>query len=168
MSLSRVYYVEADPDDALRIAGAFPGTGYEVLLFAHPVALFHRLRSDELLPSLIILDIHLPAMDALEALRLLKAEPKFARIPVALLVGSPEPARTQPRKQLHLLKPDQFPFYESIVARLLDKAGPRAGRPAVAPAVHECVIPREMAAHPSIRRLNERTREDLRRIRKIG
>ncbi|RYZ23741.1 MAG: response regulator [Chitinophagaceae bacterium] len=124
MNPTRIYYVEDDGDDAELLAGAFAGHGYDITIFPNPVELFHQLHADELLPTLIILDINLPLMNGLEALRLLKAEPKFGRIPVALLSTTPQPDALPPGKELHFLKPTEYHAYERIVTRLLAHAAP--------------------------------------------
>jgi CheY-like chemotaxis protein len=119
MNPTKIYYVEDDLDDAALLTEAFAGHGYEITIFPNPVELFHQLHADELLPTLIILDINLPLMNGLEALRLLKAEPKFVRIPVALLSTNPRRDSLVDEKDLYFIKPSQFHDYEKIVARLL-------------------------------------------------
>jgi CheY-like chemotaxis protein len=117
MNPTKIYYVEDDLDDAALLTEAFAGRGYGIVVFPNPVELFHQLHADELLPTLIILDINLPLMNGIEALRLLKSEPKFMRIPVALL--STNTRNLDDDKSLYFIKPSQFHEYERIVARLL-------------------------------------------------
>jgi CheY-like chemotaxis protein len=119
MNPTKIYYVEDDPDDASLLTEAFAGHGYDIVVFPNPVELFHQLHADELLPTLIILDINLPLMNGIEALRLLKAEPKFMRIPVALLSTNSRRDSLVDDKDLYFIKPSQFHDYEKIVARLL-------------------------------------------------
>jgi CheY-like chemotaxis protein len=119
MNPTKIYYVEDDPDDAALLTEAFAGYGYDITIFPNPVELFHQLHAEELLPTLIILDINLPLMNGIEALRLLKAEPKFVRIPVALLSTNSRKDSLIDDKNLYFIKPSQFHDYEKIVARLL-------------------------------------------------
>jgi DNA-binding response OmpR family regulator len=123
MSPTRIYYVEDDRDDADLLTEAFSAHGYDIIVYPNPIELFHQLHADEILPTLIILDINLPLMDGAEALRLLKAEPKFRRIPVALLSTNPKAMAFTDEKNLYFLKPSQFHEYEAIVARMLEYAG---------------------------------------------
>jgi CheY-like chemotaxis protein len=41
-------------------------------------------------PDVVLLDVQLPGMDGTEVLRLLRADPPTAQLPVVLLTGSPE------------------------------------------------------------------------------
>ena len=41
-------------------------------------------------PDVVLLDVQLPGMDGAEVLRLLRADPPTAALPVVLLTGSPE------------------------------------------------------------------------------
>ncbi|RYY83987.1 MAG: response regulator [Chitinophagaceae bacterium] len=127
MSPSKIYYVEDDRDDAELLTEVFSEKGYDIRVFPNPIELFHQLHSDELLPTLIILDINLPLMDGIEALRLLKAEPKFLRIPVAILSTNPRQGSLVDEKQLYFMKPAQFADYEGIVAKMLAHAANRGG-----------------------------------------
>ncbi|TCJ14537.1 response regulator [Flaviaesturariibacter flavus] len=120
MNPTKIYYVEDDRDDAELLTDAFAGVGYGITVFPNPVELFHALHADEFLPTLIILDINLPVMDGIEALHLLKVEPKFKRIPVALLSTTPASATGKvDERQLVFLKPTEYHEYEKIVTRLL-------------------------------------------------
>lgn len=46
-------------------------------------------------PGLIFLDVEMPGVDGLETLRRIKADPRFADIPVVMLTGVAEPACMQ-------------------------------------------------------------------------
>ncbi|TCZ68077.1 response regulator [Flaviaesturariibacter aridisoli] len=123
MSPSKIYYVEDDIDDAQLLSEVFSEKGYEIRIFPDPVELFHQLHADELLPTLIILDLNLPRMTGAEALRLLSQEPKFYRIPVAILSTSPRSGQSVDEKQLYFMKPAEYGDYGAIVSRLLAYAG---------------------------------------------
>ncbi|GAA4328104.1 response regulator [Flaviaesturariibacter amylovorans] len=159
MAGTKIYYVEDDRDDAEIVAEAFAGHGYEIHVFNNPVELFHQLHLDEFLPTLIILDINLPLMNGLEALQLLKAEPKFSRIPVSLLSTS-EPGVGFDGKDLYFLKPTQYHDYEKIVTRLLEHSKRAAS------AVSQVRrVPDDLKDHPNIMRLKAKLKEDLARLR---
>jgi DNA-binding response OmpR family regulator len=123
MTPTKIYYVEDDHDDAQLLTEAFASVGYDITVFPTPIELFYQLHAEEILPTLIILDINLPLMNGIEALRLLKAEAKFSRIPVALLSTSPHHNRLLDDKNLYFLKPSQYHEYEHVVARLLEYSG---------------------------------------------
>ncbi|GAB4092071.1 response regulator [Flaviaesturariibacter terrae] len=127
MSPSKIYYVEDDIDDAQLLSEVFAGKGYEIRVFPDPVELFHQLHADEILPTLIILDMNLPKMTGSEALKLLSQEPKFHRIPVAILSTNPRQGSFIDEKQLYFMKPAQFNDYDAIVARMLAYARPAPG-----------------------------------------
>lgn len=53
------------------------------------------LRTKELLPAVIVMDLSLPVMDGWEATRRIKADPKTKHIRVIALTGHAEPAHTK-------------------------------------------------------------------------
>jgi putative two-component system response regulator len=58
---------------------------YMVITLSSAAKMFAVL--EKIQPDLILLDIDMPEMDGLEAIKLLKADPKFAGIPVIFLTG---------------------------------------------------------------------------------
>lgn len=62
--------------------------GYEVTATADGPAGLAAVRA--LQPDVVLLDVQLPGMDGTEVLRLLRADPPTASLPVVLLTGSPE------------------------------------------------------------------------------
>ena len=60
-------------------------TGYTVLEAATAREAFDRIRADQ--PDLILMDLHLPEMDGLEATRRLKGNPATRHIPVVALTA---------------------------------------------------------------------------------
>lgn len=123
MSYTKIYYVEDDRDDAELLSEVFAERGYEIRVFPDPVELFLHLHADELLPTLIILDINLPKMNGTEALRVLQQNPKFARIPVAILSTNPRELSYLDDKQLYFVKPAQYREFDPIVTGMLEHAG---------------------------------------------
>ena len=62
--------------------------GFEVTAAADGPAGLAAVRATR--PDVVLLDVQLPGMDGTEVLRLLRADPPTARLPVVLLTGSPE------------------------------------------------------------------------------
>jgi CheY-like chemotaxis protein len=52
-------------------------------------------RTQELLPSVVVMDLSLPVMDGWEATRRIKADPRTSQIRVIALTGHAEPAHAQ-------------------------------------------------------------------------
>lgn len=78
-------------------------------------------------PALILLDLNLPKVGGLEVLRRVKAEPRFARVPVVVLTSSFEDgdrARAAALgADLYIQKPVEFAAFGAVaaqVARLLE------------------------------------------------
>lgn len=84
--MSLIYSVEDDKDlqDLLRFS--LGGFGYDVELFDSAEDLFAKMAKDEL-PDLILLDVMLPGMDGIAALREIRQNPKYRRIPVIMLTA---------------------------------------------------------------------------------
>lgn len=84
--MSLIYSVEDDKDlqDLLRFS--LGGFGYDVELFDSAEDLFAKMAKDEL-PDLILLDVMLPGMDGIAALKEIRQNPKYRRIPVIMLTA---------------------------------------------------------------------------------
>jgi len=64
------------------------------------LAYLPRWEAGELLPVVILLDLHLPKVDGLEVLSRIKSHPQFHTIPVVVLTTSSEDRDTQTAYQL--------------------------------------------------------------------
>lgn len=71
-------------NEALRAAGV----RIEIRVFADGEDCVRYLRSSQDAPSAIILDLNLPRLDGFEVLRVVRGEPRYARVPVAVLTSS--------------------------------------------------------------------------------
>lgn len=58
---------------------------YPIRLFEHGQALLDDLAQTDLLPSLILMDRHMPVLDGLQTLRQLKQNPAYQPIPVVIM-----------------------------------------------------------------------------------
>ena|SRR2546423_6834656 len=75
-----------DNEDSLRIVQMIvQAAGFEVRIAHNGKQALEAV--EEALPELIIMDVMMPEMDGVEALRTLRASPRTARIPVILLTA---------------------------------------------------------------------------------
>lgn len=91
-----VLYADDDPDDLELVKDAF--TQYtrnvDVLTFMNggeALSYLMRLSSDDILPCLIILDVNMPIVNGMEALRRIRAMERFEEVPVVLFTTSSQP-----------------------------------------------------------------------------
>lgn len=95
MDFARILLVDDDADDADIARRAFTKAGFNDAVAAvpdGPGALDYLRRSAEAgrLPGLVLLDMHLGAMDGVEVLRELRADRRLLYIPVVVLSGTDE------------------------------------------------------------------------------
>src|SRR5256885_15922252 len=120
-----VVYVDDDPDDRSLFKEAFHSiheydlvtlvNGFELLLFL-------KQRSENELPSLIVLDINMPVMNGLESLSLLKSNESFKNVPVVMFATSANPRDIDYCKVLGtdiLIKPRKYGEIRNIFLKLL-------------------------------------------------
>jgi len=89
-------------------------------------------------PAVLLLDLKMPRVDGLEALRLIRAEPEFKLMPVVILTSSREEADLVKGYQLgangYVVKPVDFDQFISAVSQLgvfwalINEAPPTAPR----------------------------------------
>ncbi len=110
----RVYIVEDDDGIADLYSCAFFSANIDIEIFTDAESMFKAL--DNSLPDCLILDIMLPVMDGITALKVIKQNKKFASIPVIMvsakdeemtivkgLVGGAEDYITKPFKTMELI-----------------------------------------------------------------
>lgn len=73
-------------------------------------------------PRLILLDIHMPKVDGIEVLRLVKADERLRMIPVVVMTSSNEESDVIASYRLgvnsYIVKPIEFGVFAEIVARI--------------------------------------------------
>lgn len=94
-----ILIVEDDPDDRVIIDEAFIEIGYEpeVKKFINGEMLLRYLEKidNSLYPSLIVLDNTLPKMNAADLLKILKADPRFKKIPIVIYSTTISPQKKE-------------------------------------------------------------------------
>lgn len=81
--MTKILYVEDNEDNIYMLSRRLKKRGYEVIV-AKDGEKGVQLAMEKM-PDLIIMDLDLPAMDGLDATRILKQDPKFSHIPIIIL-----------------------------------------------------------------------------------
>jgi PAS domain S-box-containing protein len=126
-SVRRVLVVDDNQDAANSMARVLEFFGHEVYCaYDGPAALA---AAAEQLPEVVVLDIGLPGMDGYEVARRLRADARFARIPLIAVTGyGQEEDRARSREagfDEHLAKPAD----PDVLRRLIDQKGSAAAMP---------------------------------------
>jgi CheY-like chemotaxis protein len=84
--------------------------------------------AEEHLPDVVLMDLHMPRLDGLDATRRLKQNPRTSRIPVIALTASAMPAERDEALAAgclgHLVKPiDTTRFVQQVMALLHEPGG---------------------------------------------
>lgn len=97
-----VFVAEDDEDDRFLLARAFAEHSPDCqLTFAEDgLALLDELEANQLLPSLIILDLNMPRLNGLETLAYLRAHPQYRTTPIAILTTSAARSDQQQAQEL--------------------------------------------------------------------
>jgi CheY-like chemotaxis protein len=80
-----VVIVDDEPDFSALVEGWLAPT-YRVASFSDPDIACERVR--ELEPDVVLLDVNMPGRDGFDICRRLRAEPRFAYLPIIFLTGS--------------------------------------------------------------------------------
>ena len=83
-----IYVVEDDPSISKLYECTFENSGFSTKCFENAENMFQSLKNE--IPSVIIMDLMLPKMDGLTAIKLLKGEPKYSGIPVIIISANGE------------------------------------------------------------------------------
>ena len=109
-----ILIIDDDEDDCALIAETLheiDGTIKCELLFNGREAL-NRIIDSENVPALIFLDLHMPIMNGLEVLKVLKADPELSHIPVVICTDSKLAIEMEECKKLgaahFIMKPSSF------------------------------------------------------------
>jgi len=85
MSMEKIYVIEDDENIRELVKVALEGYGYEVQAFGRAEDALQAMGTDR--PDLAIFDLMLPGMDGLSAIRQLRREKEFGRMPMMVLTA---------------------------------------------------------------------------------
>ncbi len=109
--------IEDDPEQQNIFRKAIEMAGFSVEVISRGTQALQRL--DEVIPDLLLLNLHPPAVSAHEILRDIRADERLASVPVILATADPRLAETlSEESDLILLKPISFTQLRDLAARL--------------------------------------------------
>lgn len=88
--MASILIVDDEPDVRFMIRLIFEHAGHQVTEAANGAVALQRI--DEKLPDLIVTDIMMPAMNGVELIARLRADPVMSGIPILAVTGDPERA----------------------------------------------------------------------------
>lgn len=118
--------VDDEPDIVAALAEILEDEGYRVVAACHGQAALEVLAKESV--DLVISDVMMPVLDGAELLRRLRAEPRWARLPVVLISAARVDADLRALANAFLPKPFDLTALLDTVASLL-KRGEQAQRP---------------------------------------
>jgi CheY-like chemotaxis protein len=156
-SRATMLYVEDNPSNVLLMRHIVKEIdGVELLIATNPRDGIELARA--VLPHLIILDINLPEMDGFDVLRILKAHPETAQIPVFALTANALPREVEHGRAAgftrYLTKPINVPEFLDALGDMFEIGRPRVERARPAqpaarqPAAPQAVAPQQPASAP--------------------
>ncbi|GAB3264592.1 hypothetical protein GCM10027347_31750 [Larkinella harenae] len=119
-----ILVVDDDEDDLWLMQKAMLQIGgmCELNPFSDGASLMRHLDSSGIIPSLIVIDYHLPRMDGLEVTTSLRAKPTFRTVPVAWMSSEIDPAWESHCRELDVawcwIKPNNYTDWQSFMDRL--------------------------------------------------
>ncbi len=81
----RILYVEDNPGNRMLIRRLLLAAGYELLEAENAAAMWAWLEKEQ--PDLILMDLHLPGVDGFTLTRQVRADPRYAHIPIVALTA---------------------------------------------------------------------------------
>jgi len=117
--LKRVLVVDDEPDIRTIVSQVLREAGYTAVVAANGAEALDRMR--KALPHGVVLDLNMPIMDGQTFLRVCRADPALADVPVAVMTAEHDPARvTQALNvQAFMAKPFDLDELVDVVARLV-------------------------------------------------
>ncbi|MCX7905120.1 MAG: response regulator [Elusimicrobiales bacterium] len=103
------------------IENILKSNGYDVKTYNESIGIIDKLR--EYLPSLILLDIHMPSKNGIEVLKEIRKDPVLKKIPVVMLTVDVSPADIQKSMlygaNTYILKPAKEKDILEVIRNLL-------------------------------------------------
>lgn len=125
--VDEIFYVDDSPEDRLFAVHSHGKGGYSFRLtpfstgFAAMLDMERRASRGEILPRLVVVDHYMPVLDGPEFFRLVRSDPRFAEILLALCSGGDDPsdlrAATEAGAQIVLPKPLDLDICRDILER---------------------------------------------------
>lgn len=91
--MTRILIVDDDPSIRFVERLILEHEGFEVIEAAHGQAALDLLRTDPL-PDLVVTDLMMPILSGMELIKTLRQERRTATLPIVVVSGNPEHART--------------------------------------------------------------------------
>ena len=101
----RVLIVDDDRDICLLFETGLTLLGYTVVIAQNGSDALAVMAPGQVLPSVIVADLHMPVMDGWQFLTALADDPRLASVPVIVLTAADDPSRSAPRPSTTLIKP---------------------------------------------------------------
>ena len=123
--VKKILYADDDLDDKTWIseAGKMLNYSLDIDFVANGREVFNYLKTYLELPSLIVLDLNMPALDGRQTLQKLKASHEYKHIPVVIVTTSSNKADVEICNRLgaslYLVKPDSYSEWQNIVQQLV-------------------------------------------------
>lgn len=118
--MKSIVIADDEYDIALALELLLMGEGYRVILASDGMEALKR--AGESNPDLIILDVMMPKLTGLEALKILRADPKSASIPVILMSAVlPKVRQEEYRWSAFVRKPFDVDQVLAVIGELLGK-----------------------------------------------
>lgn len=90
---NKIAIVDDNESILMSIESVLKDNGYDVRCYSDPLGVVEKIR--EYLPSLIMLDIHMPGKNGIELLKEIKGDSVLKKIPVVMLTVEGSPSEIQ-------------------------------------------------------------------------
>lgn len=118
---NKIAIIDDDVEILTLMENILTSNGYDVRTYNDPIGVIDELR--EYLPSLILLDIHMPSKSGIDVLKEIKKDAVLKKIPVVMLTVEGNPSEIQMSllygANTYILKPAQGKDILEIVRNLL-------------------------------------------------
>jgi CheY-like chemotaxis protein len=123
-----VLVVDDDEDIRATVAIVLEATGHSVASARDGMEALHWLRTHDR-PSMILLDLMLPVMDAEEFVERLRADDALSAIPIVVMSGDAKGKEKAQRlaARAHLVKPVELAELEAVVGRFAPRSPSERG-----------------------------------------
>lgn len=115
--MKRILIVEDDVDLCLCLSDLLGEFGFETAVACNGAKALLVLADADPLPDVILLDLHMPHMDGWQLREVLRANPRYASIPIVVMSG--DKAATDMDAAAHLMKPFEEADLHGILGQVL-------------------------------------------------